>query len=224
MSSTKYLVLAFFILSFLSYSQEYFEGKIHYTIEYETINKNIPDGYLETQMGDSFNAFVKEDKYIMVHNGTGELGAMKTIIRLDEGFSYVIYENSDTIYKSPLNLEKNKLLILKKVTNEKKEVLGEMCDYVSIDYENNDPNSFFKVVRGKHFFNPKYKLNPEKYKNHTSGFWNQFVDLSQSICIRNEHEYEGLFKSVSYATEIKQENIPEAMFLMDSTKIIKQVD
>ncbi|RNC89219.1 MAG: hypothetical protein ED555_06885 [Allomuricauda sp.] len=67
----KYLLTITLLIQFNGQSQEYFEGKIHYKIEYETINKNIPDGLLEIQMGDSFDAYVKEDKYVMIYNGKG---------------------------------------------------------------------------------------------------------------------------------------------------------
>lgn len=216
-----YLIIQLLLIPIIGNCQDYFEGKIHYKVEYEKINQNIPDGFLETQMGDSFDAFVKEDKYLMIYNTKGELGTIKTLIRLDEGYSYLIAEKSDTIYKSPLDNEKDKLLKLVKITDNKKEILGEMCDFVVLEYETNNPDNFFKISRGKHYYNPKYKLNPEKYKNHISGFWNQYVDAAQAISIRNEHEYEGLFKSVSYATEIEQQSIPDDMFMIDNTKIIK---
>ncbi len=223
-SYLKHTLTFLLLVSISGFSQDFFEGQIHYKIEYETINKGIPDGFLEVQMGDSFDAFIKEDKYIMVYNAKGELGAMKTIVRLDEGFSYLIYEQSDTIYKSRLDSRKNKLLALRRVNNEKKEVLGELCEYVILDYETNEPNTFFKIVRGKHFFNPKYALNAEKYRNYTSGFWNLYVNESQAISIRNEHEYEGLYKSVSFATVIEEKKIPDELFLMDNDKIIKLVE
>lgn len=149
---------------------------------------------------------------------------MKSIIRLDEGFSYLLYENSDTIYKSSLEIINDKLLNLKIVTNDKKEVFGEMCDYVILDYKTGDPNAFFKVVRGKHYFNPKYRLNSKMYKDYKSGFWNQYVNEANAISIRNEHEYEGLFKSVSYATDIIEQEISDEIFVIDSDKFIKVVD
>jgi len=221
---TKCVTLSLLFISFFCRCQDFFEGKIHYKIEYEKINTNIPDGFLETQMGDSFDAFVKEDKYIMIYNGKGEFGGWKNIIRLDEGFSYLIYDKSDTIYKSPLDKENGTLLTLKKITDEKKEVLGELCDYIILDYKVSDPNTFFSISRGKHYFNPKYALNVDKYKNYNSGFWNQYVGLANAISLRNEHEYEGLFKSISYATSIEPQRIPDEMFLMDKSKIIKTTE
>ena len=88
-SSIKYLFAIFLTLPIAIYSQDFFEGEIHYKINYEIINKNIPDEFLEIQMGTSFDAFVKEDKYIMIYDTKGEFGTKKIIVRLDEGFSYL---------------------------------------------------------------------------------------------------------------------------------------
>ncbi|WP_151894054.1 hypothetical protein [Patiriisocius marinistellae] len=82
------------------YGQEYFEGEIIYEIEYEPINPNIPKEYLENEFGKSFNAYIKEDRYAMIYHGNGLKGWMKTIVRLDLGYSYTEFEKSDTIAKT----------------------------------------------------------------------------------------------------------------------------
>ncbi|NAS32529.1 hypothetical protein GTQ40_16220 [Flavobacteriaceae bacterium R38] len=205
-------------------AQKFFEGELHYKIEYELINQNIPIEILKKEMGNSFKAYIKEDKYIMIHNTYGDLGWTKSITRLDEGYSYIEYQKSDTIYKYRLDVEENKLLEIKRISNKKKKVLKEMCEYVILDYESTDPNSFYKTKRGKYYFSPKYKLNPKKYKGHNEGFWNLYVKESGAISIRNESTYEGLFKSVSEVTKVINKEISNDLFKLDDSKIVKLVD
>ncbi len=96
-----------------------------------------------------------------------------------------------------------------------------MCESITLKYESTDPSSAFKITDGKHYFNPKYKLNYEKYKNYTSGFWNLYVKESGAISIRNEHLYEGMFKSVSQAVSVIEKKVPEELFIINESKIIK---
>ncbi len=107
-SSRLYMILIFFSLQLNA--QDFFEGELNYSVTYEVLNKNIPISLLEREMGTTFSAYVKEDKYIMTYNSKGDLGWSKTIIRLDEGYGYIEYEKSDTIYKYSLNDNKNKLI------------------------------------------------------------------------------------------------------------------
>ncbi|GAB5399226.1 MAG: hypothetical protein Aureis2KO_08110 [Aureisphaera sp.] len=212
--------LILFICSTTLYAQNYFEGQIDYKIEYESLNENIPKEYLATLIGDSFTAYVKEDKYVMIYNSKGEQGWSKTIVRLDEGFSYLEYEKSDTIIKSRLDENSDKLIALRKETDQKRMILGEMCPSIVLKYESTDPDFPFKITDGRHYYNPKYRLNPEQYKNYTSGFWNKYIELSEAVSIRNEHVFAGFFKSVSEAVKIEERKIPESTFTLDRNKIV----
>lgn len=216
--------LIFTLLLLTSYSntfaQDYFEGQIDYQVEYESLNNNIPSSYLSYMLGDLFTAYVKEDRYIMLYSSRAGKGWSKTIIRLDEGYSYVEFEKSDTIFRSKLNTNKNKLIVIKKNPNKQLSVLGEMCSSISLKYEFLDSENPIKISNSVHYYNPKYRLNPMKYKIYTSGFWNLYVDKSEAISIRNEHTYEGFFKSVSEAKKIEVKEIPDELFELNKEKII----
>ncbi|WP_147404138.1 hypothetical protein [Aquimarina sp. AD1] len=212
--------ILFLLLISNMYGQEYFEGQIEYKIEYEPINPNIPRSYLSTELGDSFTAFVQEDRYTMIYNGKGELGWMKIIVRLDEGYSYTEYEKKDTITKAKFGLEKDKLLEFSRNPDDKKIVMDELCESITINYQPSDPKSFFKTFRGKYYFNPKYKLNSKLYENYTNGFWNLFVKESNSISIRNETEFYPFFKATQEAISIDEKKIPSKIFEPNNSKVI----
>lgn len=215
-------ILKFLLLLIVSniYGQEYFEGELNYKIEYQAINPNISTEYLAKELGDSFTAYVKEDRYMMIYHGKGQLGWMKIIVRLDQGYSYTEYEKKDTIIKTKFGLEKEKLLELKRNSDDRREVLGELCESITLNYEPSDPESFFQILRGKYYFNPKYKLNSKLYENYTDGFWNLFVKESESISIRNETEFYPLFKAIQEAISIEEKEISIEVFEPNSSKII----
>ncbi|AXT59168.1 hypothetical protein D1816_01990 [Aquimarina sp. AD10] len=215
-------VQAILFLVFISgiQGQNYFEGQIEYKIDYEPINPNIPKNYLSTELGDTFTAFVKEDRYAMIYHGKGELGWMKIIVRLDQGYSYTEYEKKDTITKTKFGLEKEKLLEFNHNLDDQKKVLGELCESITINYQPLGSEAFFETFRGKYYFNPKYKLNPKLYESYTDGFWHLFVKESNSISIRNETEFFPLFKTIQEAISINEKEIPLKMFEPNSSKVI----
>ena len=106
------LICTILLLTYYSntFAQDYFEGQIDFKVEYESLNINIPSSYLSYVLGDLFTAYVQEDRYIILYNSKADKGWSKTIISLDEGYSYVEFEKSDTIFKSKLNSNKNKLI------------------------------------------------------------------------------------------------------------------
>jgi len=95
-----------------------------------------------------------------------------------------------------------------------------MCDFIILDTETSNPNTFYKTVKAKHYFSPKFKLNHKKYKNFNSGFWNLYAKEAKAISIRNEHVYEGFFKSVSEVTKITEKKISETMFELNPEKVV----
>jgi hypothetical protein len=218
------LLQSFFFLILISnvYGQDYFEGEINYKIEYETLNPNIPASYLETELGKSFTAYVKEDRYAMIYHATGQQGWMKIIVRLDQGYSYTEFQKSDTIVKSKFGTENNELIEFKRNLEDKKLVLGELCESITINYKPTDPKSFFQTFRGKYYFDPKYKLNANLYKNYTDGFWNLYVKESESISIRNETEFSPLFRAIQEAISIEIKDTPFSMFEPNVSKIINE--
>ncbi|TAI47138.1 hypothetical protein [Flagellimonas allohymeniacidonis] len=211
----------FFLLGFFCHSQEYFEGELLYKIEYETLNKNISAEYMAKEFGDSFTAFVKEDRYTMIYNGSGSNGWMKIIVRLDEGYSYTEYEKLDTIAKTKFAPETSPLLLFERNHKEKKEVMGELCESVTINVLPGEDMSFVKEIRGTHYFSPKYRLNPEKYKEYGNGYWNDYVKESGAISIRNETEYQPFFISTSVAVNIEEMKLDDSLFEPNPNKPIR---
>jgi hypothetical protein len=219
----KYLILSFLFLTIATgYTQEYFEGEIQYNIEYVALNKNISTEYLKKEVGGSFTAYVKEDRYAMIYHAGGTNGWMKIIVRLDQGYYYTEFEKQDTIARTKFAPEKRELFLFERNHDEKKEVLGEMCESVTINHHPGDDIPFAKEIRSVHYFSPKYRLNKEKYKDYGNGFWNDYVKESGAISIRNETEYAPFFKSISEAVSIEEKKVPSSLFEPNSHKTLKE--
>jgi len=213
--------LALFSIFINSYSQEYFEGEVHFKISYDSFIDQLPEALLIQEFGDTLVGYVQENRYIMTSNTKGTAGEQKLIMLMDENLVYVVSEKSDTIYRSPINKEEDELIEVHKVKDETKVVLGDICPAVILNSKNTDPENPFTVKLGKYFYNPKFKLNKAAYANHKSGHWNSFVNETGAISVRNEVRHEPLYKSVMVAFQILPKKIPDALF--DITKYNKVI-
>jgi len=203
-------------------SQNYFEGEMYFHIDYELIDNKISKNNLIKQMGDSVVAYLKEDKFVLLHNSKGKLGKRKTIFLLNEGFNYVDYEKSDTIMRFNLNKISGKLLNFNRNLHENKPILNELCESITIEFESTNKEDFFQKHKGKYYFSANnYKLNPKYYRNYESNFWNLFVKESTSISLRNEVEYYPLFKSIQQVYGTIKRKIPDSVFQLNKNKYIK---
>jgi len=211
----------FFLLMITTMSgQEYFEGVLEYKVSYESSSEFIPVETLKSEFGTSFTAYVQEDRYAMIFHGTGQFGWMKVIVSLKEGYAFTEFEKSDTIMKTKLNKVQEGLIEFKRNSDNKKLVLNEWCESVTLKYKPSGPDVFYQEHRATHYFNPKYKLNAKLYENYTDGYRNLFVAESNAISIRNEIEFFPLFKQIDEATSIVAKEVPDAMFNLNPAKTV----
>lgn len=215
------LALLFLLLPISnSYAQEYFEGVITYDVTYESVHPAIEKELLEYTMGSSFTAYILEDRYTSIYNTKGETGWTKVTVRLDEGYTYTEYEKSDTIVKSKFNARSENLISLQKHTSNPKEVMGSMCNYVTMTVEDTDPNVWYTLHTGTYYYSPKYALNPTYYKEYTNGHWNQYVAEAKAVSIYNINEYRPYFTSYSKATAIEEKQIDISFFEPNPKKVV----
>ncbi len=206
------LTLSLLLLFFNAQSQQYFEGEVHFKKTYETFLQNVPNELLIQEFGDTLIGYVQEDRYIMKTNNSGASGEQTLLMLMDENLIYFIQEKSDTIYRYPIDVEKEELLDVHTIKDETKVILGDVCPALVLNTKNNDPESPFTVSLGRYYYNPKYKLSKKAYKNHKSGHWNAFVNESGAISVRNEVRYEPIYKSVMEAFKILPKKIPDELF------------
>lgn len=223
----KKLLFFCFLLCLINtlHAQEYFEGEVHFKITYTPLLDGLSEELFVRELGDTLIGYVQESRYIMESNTNGAFGKSKVILLLDENIAYTISEKSDTIYKSALNQENNKLLEISRNDNDIKTVLGDECPSINLVIENVNPSIPYRKSNSTYYYNPKYKLNKKAYAIHKQGYWNRFVDEAGAISVRNESTFEPLYKSVMSAFDIIPKDVPDSLFEIDlSGKIIKEIN
>ncbi len=215
----------FFLFLFSNaYSQSYFEGDLYYEISYHIDNDKLSKRDLIRGIGDSLSVYLKEDKFITVHNSKGKLGKRKTIFLLKEGFGYIDYEKSDTILKFDLSKKSGNLMKFIRNEDKKRVVMGNVCKSITIEYSFKN-SKYFKKHFGNYFFSTsKYQLNPIYYKGFRNNFWNLYAEESGAISLRNEIEYFPFYKYTQQVYASIKRKLPDSMFIIDKNKYIKQIE
>lgn len=223
-NSNLFLSYLFFLCSLgIVQSQEYFEGEIYYHIEYDLLNDKLSKNILIQEMGDSIVAYIKSDKFILMHNTKGKLGNKRTIFLLKEGYGYIDFEKSDTIMKFGLSKKSGELIKFSRNYKDKRHILNELCESITIEFKT-IKNDLVQEHRGKYYFSSKkQRLDPKFYKNYKNNYWNLFVQESESISLRNEIEYFPAFKFVQQAYAIVKREIPDSIFQINKNKHVKLI-
>lgn len=221
-SRLSFTILFLLYASVVAYSQNYFEGEIYYHVEYDMLNDKLSKNLLVQEMGDSVAAYIKPDKFLLIYNTKGKFGKKKTIFLLKEGYGYIDFEKSDTIVKFNLSEESGELIKFSRNYRDRRQVLNELCESITIEFKPMGESDFVHERRGKYYFSSKnHRLNPKFYENYKNNFWNLFVQESESISIRKEVEYFPVFKLVQEAYAIVKKEIPDSIFEINQNKHIK---
>lgn len=216
---------AFAIVSATSIKQsKYFEGKIHYRVNYVSLNPKLSEDFLIQQYGDTLIGYFQEDKYAFYQNSKSEWGSLSMIYLLEEGSIYWDYEKHDTIYKYNL-LDKEGELIDFQLNNEDSlEIIGHNCKSISMTYHASPKTPYFTTIESKHYFSKDLGLNPEKYKKHNRSYWNKYVDTAKGINLRSEITNNPHFKVIYEAWNIDEKPISNQIFTINQAKFIKTMN
>lgn len=203
-------------------SNEYFEGEVHFRVTTKALDKRIPQEILDRETGTEMIGKVNRDKYLMYQNTGGKLGAVKTILLLEEGIGYVEYANSDTINQFSIEVPPGELLKAQVNEEDHKVILGDTCRSMTFKYTPTNSYGVIEYVEATYYFNPRFKLDKEKYAKHKMSFWNKFVEMGNGgVSVRNEIINYPIYSTTYEATKIIEKAIPEEEFLPNHSKFIK---
>ncbi len=219
------ILLSFFILSCSNSIKSkqlpaYFEGEIHYTVKYQSLDGRFSNDFLVKEYGDTLIGKFKEDKYLMKQNTKGKYGSITMIYRLEESFVYYDYLNSDTIFRMDISEKEGELLDFKRNPDDQKNILGRSCESISLSYQPKDKNSGYENISATYHFDPALKLNPEKYKNFNTSYQNLIVKEAKSINLRTKLMNRPYFTVLYEAYKIIPKKIEEKEFSLKNKKVI----
>lgn len=209
-----------FLIAISCSAQDYFEGEIKYKITYKSLAPDLDDSFWVQQAGDTITAHIQENQFVMLSNSSGELGWSKVTVFLDKGYGLTEFEHLDTIYKRNFSSFQQELISIERNQSDPKEILGELCESVSIEQKAIENGQTVYVSNATHYFNPKYKLNKELYKNYTVSFWDLYAQESGAISLYSDVNMFPYYDSIQEAFWIEQKSINPTIFDIPTNKII----
>ena len=118
------------------------------------------------------------------------------LYRSKENRLYNKFSNANTLYWSDGSFEGEKIVEVKKVKN-KEMILGINCDELTM-----------RTSRGIYiyYYNSKYAIDPNNFKDHIFGNWYAYVKESKSIPLKIVMDTPE-FKSTSIAIEVDESEV-----------------
>jgi hypothetical protein len=199
MSSFIRIFLLLVISSVVSKAQS-FEGKILYQNSYKCKIPNVTDELFTAMMGASWEYTIKGASYRTASNGT--MLQWQLYLPKDNKL-YSKFSNSPSIFwndgavnpDSVLKTELNKDVV---------EILGHRCDELILTC---------KSGVQKYYFNSKFKVDPNLYKNHKFGNWHEYLIASKSVPLKITID-NAQFSLESVATGIQEQKVNDQLFVL----------
>ena len=185
-----------------------FEGMIEYSNSYQSKMANYPSENLNKLMGTKQAYVIKGNNYKSAFNGM----FMKLQLYLgNENRGYSLTAKSDTLYWEDYSINKDRALSYK-IKKKQDTVLGIPCDVIIVESEKS---------KTYYYYNSKYGVNPELFKQHNYGNWYYIISKTKSLPLKTIYENEQ-FILTSEAIKITPMKLNDNIFeIPDKGKIAK---
>jgi len=202
-----FALLLVVVLQCSGYSQNYFEGRIVYTLEFKLKNSNLNPDMLKEYLGRGLTLLFKDGNYYNRFDG----GIYEfQIYNKTDNRSYMKKRGSDTIYWSDCSLPGDKIQELK-ITGKKVTILGIECDQILVRY---------KEKSEVHYYNAdSIPINPAWFKKFRRDDQYLVDEKQKSIDLKSEIEYEE-FTAIQTAIKITREPLDENIFKLPANAIL----
>jgi hypothetical protein len=201
------LLIALCCLKMTAISQT-FEGKISYSISYQSKLANLKSEQLNAMMGTKQEYYIKESSYKSVFNGAF---TKMQVYNASENRSYTLTGKNDTLYFEDYGTNKDEAIKYELQKNIDT-ILGVICDVLIVETKKSKTNFYF---------NSQYNINPELFKQHVYGNWYYTISKTKALPLKTVYETDQ-FILISIATEIKEIKLEDSFFVIsDKKKIAK---
>jgi len=208
------LLIVGIILTSSNLKENYFEGEIHYDIDYKLQTDKTTIESLKLSTGSKMIMLFKEgNHYKKIYNSRGELIEERMLL-LKNNKSYAKRYDSDTI--TWFDITKNDSPTVFKISGTKN-FLNQKCTIVDSETNNN------KTLKARYVYSNELKTNPNWYENYKEGNYNE---ISKKLnCIILEQNFDAYYyERILQATSISSRIITNQEFGFElNNKPLKQI-
>jgi len=164
-------LLLFLLFFSITSNAQNFEGKIVYSITYNSKMPNATNEQLALMLGNKHEYFIKGGNYKTVTNGTFLL--WQVFINKD-GKSYSKMANAEPLLYNDVTVAIDELLKSEKNENVVT-ILGYPCHELVFTSKNSQE---------KYYYNPTLKLDASVFASHKLGNWNEFTRQANAVPLK----------------------------------------
>tara|TARA_A100000171_G_scaffold48657_1_gene56400 strand:+ start:1512 stop:2144 length:633 start_codon:yes stop_codon:yes gene_type:complete len=194
------LIIVLLAVSFSTVCAQDFEGKITYKVTHESKMPNVSNEQIGMLMGASQDYYIKNNHYKTLSNGQY---FQWQLYDASQNRLYSKMTVSDTLYWVDGSFEEGPLVSFKFLDN-KEEVLGIECDVLEVVTE---------TGKTTYYFNSKYSINAELFKDHKFGGWSFYVEKTKSLPLKTIVE-NAEYNVISIASRIERMELEDAFFIL----------
>jgi hypothetical protein len=194
----KLTLLSCLLLVVIKLNSQSFDGLIRYSNNYDSKDNNISSEQFNYLLGTKQIFAIKSGNYKSVFNGKF---IKLQIYRSDENRNYSLTAKSDTLYYEDYSKNIDKALSYE-IKKNQDTILGVPCDLIIVKSLNSTTSIYF---------NSKYSVDPEVYKNHKYGNWHYIISKTKSLPLKIINETDK-FIMTSGATEIIPMKLEDNVF------------
>lgn len=194
----KLTLLSCLLLVVIKLNSQSFDGLIRYSNNYDSKDNNISSEQFNYLLGTKQIFAIKSGNYKSVFNGKF---IKLQIYRSDENRNYSLTAKSDTLYYEDYSKNIDKALSYE-IKKNQDTILGVPCDLIIVKSVNSTTSIYF---------NSKYSVVPEVYKNHKYGNWHYIITKTKSLPLKIINETDK-FIMTSVATEIIPMKLEDNVF------------
>ncbi len=200
--------------------QEYFQGVIGYSIEYNIKKPSISEEILKKHYGSKvIKKFSKGNFRDEYYNNEGVL-VRTSILNLSQNQYYMELDGIDTIYYTDINITDFLTTIEQLADTNIQNIDCWAIKSISID-ENNDRKT--EPVITKYYKSKDLILDPDWYGNYIDGGYDRILKMAPGITIKSEY-YNSNFTEIKRIVSIKAKEINALEFELESNKYMKNMN
>lgn len=202
MYNKKYIISIFkiflFLLPLFSNAQS-FEGKVVYKNIYKSKSERVTEQQLQIMMGVTQDYYIKAGNYKTIYSG--------------KYFEYQLYSNKENKLFTKFSMrnilfyndgkERSEKIVEHKINKEATKILGLPCDEIII-----------KTTKGvyKYYYNTKYKIDVNQFKNHLFGNWSFYTSKTEAIPLKMIID-NNMFIVESTAIKVENLKLDDSIFI-----------
>ncbi|MCB9201778.1 MAG: hypothetical protein H6604_01845 [Flavobacteriales bacterium] len=218
----KYLLLIFLISTTFS-CESYFQGEVKYSVTTEVLGDSLRNTKLINQL--IIDGIIHKDSVSYFYSNSGNYKINYTLhnkkipsyyIKSDKMLYSFIGDNIVTGLDITIDLEQklgNKPKI--KLLDYKQKIGNYDCSIVEIIWKTG--------VYRYYFSKGIMKIDKDNYKNYNYNQWYSYLNISNSLPIRVEHEINGFYKTTYTLDYFKNKNIPNSIFKLPKMTELKEL-